>query len=146
MFTWQVNDQLILLIKSSRYYLLFFSKFNFWFHLKKIMYVNSYSKWLNKYKEIYTFTCLRCWSWRILLFLCRVKNFLPKTFNFPQFHKHYSICTCRGVNLNRFIKKRHCYCILIIFNSWHVVLDTFIIWCIKSRTRLFTYFSSFLSL
>ena len=57
-----------LLINCSRFIL-----FEIWNHyIKEILYLNTYSKgskWSNKNKEIYIFTCLRYWCWRIHVFL-----------------------------------------------------------------------------
>ena len=48
---------------------------------------------------------------------------------------------CKGVNVNRFLKKCPCYDALIIFSSQHV-LERRIVWCTKSWIRLFTNLSS----
>ena len=51
----------------------------FWlisYYIEEILYINTNSKGnqsRKKYKQIYIFTCLWYWCWKILFFLCRVK-------------------------------------------------------------------------
>ena len=47
----------------------------------------------------------------------------------------------QGISQKQFLKKCPCYDVLMFFSSQHV-LGRHIVWCIKSRTRLFTNFSS----
>ena len=79
-FSWTFD---LLLINFSRYFL-----FKVWFLITfKKCCTQTYTKrnklW-NKNKEMYIFTCIRCWCWRILFFECRVRNSLPATFNFSK--------------------------------------------------------------